>query len=233
LESLSAVPQARPVVRTDGESHWFHSDPEQAWGFYGHRRNLYRATEPHRGFAVLRRWAERMPAGHFVFTSNVDNHFQRAGFADETILECHGSIEHLQCQRFCGGQIWPADSAAVNVDESTFRAREPLPRCRLCDGIARPNVLMFGDGGWLEQRTAEQMRRYRAWLKQVAGKRRVIVECGAGTAVPTVRWECERIGATLIRINVREPEVPSGGIGIPLGARLAIERLDAFLFGAA
>ena len=26
---------------------WFEDDPELAWGFYGHRLNLYRATTPH------------------------------------------------------------------------------------------------------------------------------------------------------------------------------------------
>ena len=29
---------------------WFREDPAFAWGFYGHRRNLYRETQPHAGF---------------------------------------------------------------------------------------------------------------------------------------------------------------------------------------
>ena len=29
---------------------WFSVDAELAWGFYGHRLNLYRATPPHQGF---------------------------------------------------------------------------------------------------------------------------------------------------------------------------------------
>src|SRR3954469_23658296 len=29
---------------------WFDADPHLAWGFYGHRLNLYRATTPHDGF---------------------------------------------------------------------------------------------------------------------------------------------------------------------------------------
>src|SRR5262249_3571954 len=49
--------------------HWFHTDPSLAWGFFGHRLNLYRAAVPHDGFTVLRRWAERMPLGSFVFTN--------------------------------------------------------------------------------------------------------------------------------------------------------------------
>src|SRR5437867_3702542 len=59
---------------------WFRDDPAQAWGFFGHRLNLYRDTAPHAGFQILRRWAESRPAGYFVFTSNVDGHFTRAGF---------------------------------------------------------------------------------------------------------------------------------------------------------
>src|SRR5258707_10426867 len=35
---------------------WFRDDPTLAWGFYGHRLNLYRAATPHPGFAMLRRW---------------------------------------------------------------------------------------------------------------------------------------------------------------------------------
>src|SRR5260370_29347307 len=38
---------------------WFKTDPTLAWGFYGHRLNLYRRTEPHAGFGILRRWSER------------------------------------------------------------------------------------------------------------------------------------------------------------------------------
>jgi NAD-dependent SIR2 family protein deacetylase len=63
---------------------WFASDPELAWGFYGHRLMLYRETEPHGGFAILLRWMSRMPRGGFVYTSNVDGHFQKAGFTRST-----------------------------------------------------------------------------------------------------------------------------------------------------
>src|SRR5437870_12239368 len=42
---------------------WFRDDPAQAWGFFGHRLNLYRDTHPHAGFQILRKWAESRPAG--------------------------------------------------------------------------------------------------------------------------------------------------------------------------
>src|SRR5205814_10284591 len=135
--------------------YWFRHDAEQAWGFYGQRRNLYRATPPHAGFAILRQWCEHASAGYFVFTSNVDGHFQRAGFDESRTVECHGSLEHMQCMRYCTHDIWPAPMDLIDVDEATFRARPPLPNCPRCGGLARPNVLMFGDSEWLEHRTEQ------------------------------------------------------------------------------
>lgn len=208
---------------------WFARDPALAWGFYGHRRNLYRRTAPHGGFALLRQWARACPAGAFVFTSNVDHHFQTAGFAEEQVCEVHGSLEWNQCLAACGAGIFPAESAAVDVDDATFRARPPWPSCPRCGGLARPNVLMFGDGDWLPDRTIAQESRLQSWLQDVG--RVVIVECGAGSAVPTVRRFCEAVAgwkprATLVRINLREPEAPAGHIGLPLGAQDALEQLD-------
>src|SRR6516165_2970142 len=47
--------------RALADPRWFRDDPALAWGFYGHRLGLYRRTRPHRGFRILRRWADCMP----------------------------------------------------------------------------------------------------------------------------------------------------------------------------
>jgi NAD-dependent SIR2 family protein deacetylase len=209
---------------------WFRRDPELAWGFYGHRFNLYRDTVPHAGFGILRRWAEGVSGGSFVFTSNVDGQFQAAGFAEDRIAECHGSISHLQCSVPCGRGIGPAYELEIAVDPETFRAAPPLPRCPECSALARPNVLMFNDWNWVADRTAEQEQRLESWLDSVRGARLAVVELGAGSAVPTVRMTSERVagrpGATLVRINPREPQVPHGHIGISLNALTALQAID-------
>ncbi|MCP5444868.1 MAG: NAD-dependent protein deacetylase [Chromatiaceae bacterium] len=204
---------------------WFERDVNQAWGFFGHRLHLYRSTTPHEGFAILRKWAERKPLGYFIFTSNVDGQFQAAGFDPDRILECHGSIHFLQCVAQADHGIWPAEGIEVQVDESTFRAHDPLPRCPRCDSTARPNILMFGDYGWLENRTAGQEQRYIEWSAAAARGRLAVVELGAGLAVPTVRFHCERTEGELVRINPRDTEVPAGAISIPLGALDALTRI--------
>ena len=212
---------------------WFARDPELAWGFYGHRLGLYRATEPHRGFDVLQRWSESMSYGSFVFTSNVDGHFQQAGFSRDRVIECHGSISHLQCTEPCSNEIWSADGLEMEVDMESFRAVSDLPACPRCGALARPNVLMFGDWHWIPSRTADQERRFSDWLAGAAGPKLVIVELGAGSAVPTVRMTSEQIasrsGATLIRINPREPQVRHGHIGMALNALEALEAIDGRL----
>jgi NAD-dependent SIR2 family protein deacetylase len=209
---------------------WFVEDPARAWGFYGHRLLLYRATRPHAGFARLLAWT-RARRG-FVFTSNVDGHFQAAGFPEDAIVECHGSLARLQCIAACGVGLFPATDIRVRVDLETFRASPPLPTCPRCGALARPNVLMFGDSGWDETHTAAQEARFAKWLAGASMQRLAIVECGAGTAVPTVRLLGERLaarGATLVRINVREPEAPRGEIGLSLGAAAATALIEGAL----
>jgi NAD-dependent SIR2 family protein deacetylase len=83
-------------IETANPAH-FQRDPAFAWGFYGHRTNLYRSTVPNPGFTLLRNWMKRFQLNAFIFTSNVDGQFQKAGFSDEEILEVHGSIHYLQC----------------------------------------------------------------------------------------------------------------------------------------
>jgi NAD-dependent SIR2 family protein deacetylase len=212
---------------------WFASDPAFAWGFYGHRLNLYRAASPHPGFAVLLAWSRRMRHGAFVFTSNVDGQFQKAGFDAERVCEVHGSIHALQCTRDCGAGIFPAHRFEVDVDGEALRAREPLPRCPRCGALARPNVLMFGDWGWDGSETERQEGRLEAWLRATARAPTAVVECGAGPAIPTVRHFCERVaearGTSLVRINVRDSEVGDGHIGLAMGAAEALQAIDEAL----
>lgn len=198
----------------------FVDDPTLAWGFYGHRLELYRKTVPHPGFELLKRWG----ATRRVFTSNVDGQFQRAGF--EHVAEVHGSIHHLQCVEPCTDDIWPAE-IEVEVDPETMRAVGGLPSCRNCGGLARPNILMFGDHSWVADRSQVALDELTAWRRGRRGL--VVVELGAGSAVPTVRRQAELASAAtgaLIRINPREPDVRHGrGVSLPMGAVEALTEL--------
>ena len=210
----------------------FERDPAFGWGFYGHRTNLYRDTVPHEGFEIIRRWIDHKAAPYFVVTSNVDGQFQKAGFADDRILEVHGSIHWLQCSSSCGDAIWP-NNEQIPVDETTMRAGH-IPRCPHCRAVSRPNILMFGDWAWLPQRTYQQEKRFQRFMDEQEDTRIVVIEMGAGTAIPTIRATSERLGwrhtgATVIRINIREPEIETPHIGLACGALEGLTAINAHL----
>lgn len=211
--------------------HAFRERPDMAWGFYGHRLALYRRTQPHRGFEILRNIAERMPQGGFVYTSNVDGQFQKAGFATERVKECHGSIHWLQCLEPCTSALWRAGFDPM-IDEAACRMTSPLPRCPHCDGLARPNIMMFHDWGWIEDRAREQSRGWTRWRAGV--ERLAIIELGAGTHIPSVRMFAVDAAehGFLVRINSREPERPPGirGLSLAAGALTAMEAINDALF---
>jgi NAD-dependent SIR2 family protein deacetylase len=225
---LSFVEMANPE--------WFQRDPRLAWAFYGHRLNLYRNTSPHSGFHTLLELARRKPGGYFVFTSNVDGQFQKAGFDDGRIVECHGSIHWFQCLRECSDLIWDAEGVELNVEEESFKALDPLPKCPKCGKPARPNILMFGDWQWNSRRTDAQSAGLRQWLNRVSEKgwSFAVIETGAGRAVSTVRHTSENIaarcGGTLVRINPRDFDVPGERhVSIPLGALEGISRIGGIV----
>lgn len=209
----------------------FQRDPAFGWGFYGHRLNLYRATEPHAGFGILHDWIDRFGLDCFVVTSNVDGQFQKAGFADNSVLEVHGSIHHLQCLDPCSSSIWD-NNETIPVDLECMRSCR-IPECIHCGGVARPNILMFGDFSWLSERTRRQERNFDEFVTDHRGEPMVVVEMGAGTAIPTIRATSERLGrhcdAAVIRINPREAQIGKPHHSLSLGALEGLREIDSAL----
>jgi len=207
----------------------FLDDPTLAWGFYGHRLRLYRETIPNPGFAILREFARYKEHGAFVYTSNVDGQFQKAGFPDSEVVECHGSIHFLQCQNGCLEHIWPATAFQPEVDQTRCRLLNSPPRCPQCGEIARPNIVMFEDLQWLDRRFREREARLKTWLASI--RHLVVIEIGAGGTIPTVRHYGERQSGFLIRINPREADLPAGcqGVGLALPGLVALSQIQGNL----
>lgn len=122
-----------------------------------------------------------------------------------------------------------------------FRARPtaaaPFPTAPGTGAPARPNVMMFGDGGVVYSRMEAAETEFRAWKESLPADTPVtIVEVGAGTAIYTIRLMAREFASafpnsTLVRINLEAPEVEGvpKGIPIPLGALDALTRIDAII----
>ena len=218
---------------------WFLRDPAFARGFMGARLKAFDNAVPHAGFPILKKWAERQKLGYTIFTSNINNFFQRAGFSSDNIQETHGNAYFLQCvdNHKCIGDIWPLGDYRPTLT-ADLRAEGDLPQCKHCGGLARPNILMFGDWGWLSDRSDAQKenfeRQYEA-VDQASDKKIVVMEIGAGLDVPTVRRFSESFlykapGTTVIRINPHDSKSNTEGlITLPFKALNALQELDSLL----
>ena len=210
----------------------FLEEPELAWGFRSAMIETFRKNQPHPGYAILLKWITNYNLEYFVATSNVDGHFEKAGFAVDKIREIHGSVHYLQCFDQCQ-DIWTNDEI-VPIDEETGKATR-IPMCRHCQKrIARTNTLMFDDPNFIRTRRDAQDDRYQAFLKSIVGKRVLIVEIGAGTAVTTIRATSEALArkyadARLIRINPKNCDVNFPHLGLKMGSLDGLTRIDAAL----
>ena len=146
----------------------------------------------------------------FVLTSNVDGHFIRAGFDESIVEEIHGSINFLQCTRTeCieKKSYWATPVLDMVLDKEGMVKAEEIPRCKECNAVARPNILMFRDSTCVKLRLNEQRDRFDEWVEKVKSKKlkAVVLEIGAGTSVGTVRANSEKFAketnSSIIRVN--------------------------------
>lgn len=73
-----------------------------------------------------------------VVTQNIDNLHQKAGVPDEKVFELHGNMRRVSCLK-CGRRF-PYGDIRVRLD-----AGEEVPVCRECNGMLKPDVVMFGE----------------------------------------------------------------------------------------
>jgi len=209
---------------------WFDIDPKMAWAVYGYIYEIIKNRKVPEGYILLKKFLRSKK--FFIYTTCIDGLFMKAGFPENKIVESNGNIHYLQCVKPCKTEIWKAVNLDVKIDMKTFEALEPLPRCKYCGGIARPNILLFNDIYWVSTRTEFQRMFYRYWLNKVTESKYkfVILELDAGTEPLSPRLQTERIlslyGGRLIRINENNCKVSSReDIGLPMSGEEGLKLL--------
>ena len=115
---------------------FFMKNPEEFYRFY-HDKMLYPGAKPN---AAHKKLAEMEAKGKLkaVITQNIDGLHQMAG--SQRVMELHGSVHRNYCMK-CG----------AFYDARYMKEAEGVPRCRLCGGMIKPDVVLYEEG--LDQRT--------------------------------------------------------------------------------
>ncbi len=108
----------------------FQRDPKLVWDWYAWRREAVKAVRPNPGHYALVEIEKRTT--HFtLITQNVDGLHRMAG--SQNVLELHGNIQRVRCADcYTFTETWDDDS-------------ETVPRCKICGGLLRPDVVWFGE----------------------------------------------------------------------------------------
>jgi len=108
----------------------FARDPKLIWDWYAWRREAIKAVRPNPGHYALVEIEKRV-SQFTLITQNVDGLHRMAGSMN--LLEIHGNIQRVRCAE-CStfAEIWDDDM-------------ESVPRCEVCGGLLRPDVVWFGE----------------------------------------------------------------------------------------
>jgi NAD-dependent deacetylase len=159
-----STPSGIPDFRSEGTGLWSRDEPMEVASLSSFR------TAPERFFRWFRPLAgqiffakpnaahdaladfERAGYGITILTQNIDGLHQKAG--SNHVVEMHGTIRTLTCAQ-CYRQVSAEEHLQSYIEDGN------MPRCRSCDGILKPDVILFGEqlpqSAWQEaQRAARQ-----------------------------------------------------------------------------
>lgn len=185
--------------------------PEITWKYMAQIEHNCRDARPNRAHRAIAE-AERRGIECVVLTQNVDSLHRQAG--SRNLIEIHGTLASLHCPD-CG-----ADYPATDLD-----ALGLPPRCRRCDGVVRPPIVLFGEALPLE--AVEQLQ------DELEAGFDLLFVIGTTAVFPYIVEPVVaalRAGVPVIEINPAETQLsPHVDLRLPLGAAEALGEMAAYL----
>jgi len=144
----SSTPSGIPDFRSPGSGMWERFDPLEVASIYTFRRTPERfyawirpmvttllTAQPNPSHVAL---AELEAGGWLkaIITQNIDNLHQLAGA--RRVLELHGHMREVTC--ISCYRVVPSEEVL-----DAFLSSDQTPRCAVCGGVMKPNVVLFGE----------------------------------------------------------------------------------------
>lgn len=195
-----STPSGIPDFRSPDSGLWTVMDPlavASIWGFHAHPEVFYRwfmplarqirEAQPNRAHLAL---AEMERVGHLqlLLTQNIDGLHQSAG--SQHVVELHGHLRSATCLD-CGER-------AV-LEEAWRQVKDgQVPRCQQCNGLVKPDAILFGEPLDYESLKVAQQAALRCDVLLVAGSS---LEVEPAADLPHL---ARRRGAHIVLVN-RQP----------------------------
>lgn len=176
-------------VALSGET--LRSDPALCWKYLAQLGGACLGAQPnaaHQAIAAL----QAVKPECWVLTQNIDGYHRLAGSPADRLIEIHGELAPLYCQR-CG-----------QTDERLAEhLQQPLPPlCSVCDGVLRPPVTLFGE--MLPAAALERLRR------QLAKGFDLVISVGTSASFPYIAEplvQARRSGGVTMEVNLSQTQV--------------------------
>jgi NAD-dependent deacetylase len=107
-------------------------DPALCWKYLAELGKACLGAEPNAGHFAIAELQRRKPEC-WLLTQNIDGYHRAAGSPPQRLIEIHGELAPLYCQS-CG---------TVDPELAEHLNRPLPPKCRRCDGVLRPPVVLF------------------------------------------------------------------------------------------
>jgi len=143
-----STPSGIPDFRSPGTGLWERADPMEVASIYAFRHKpetfyawirplvtKFLTAKPNPGHIAL----TELEAGGWlkaIITQNIDNLHQRAGARE--VLELHGHMREATCINCY--RVVPSEELL-----NDFLTSDDVPRCAVCDGLMKPNVVLLGE----------------------------------------------------------------------------------------
>ena len=165
---------------------------------------------------------------YFVFTTNVDGQFRKAGFDPARLFEVQGDYAYIQSRSGSDGRRYDATDLFRRMYNSISDCRIPTALVPTAQGGEPMEINIRKDDGFVEdaqwKRQAETFYRF---IARAHESRLVLLELGVGFNTPTIiRYPFEQMvqrfrHTALIRFNKEYPQTQ-----LPLERHLGFTRLD-------
>ena len=145
-----STPSGIPDFRSEGSGLWEKYDPMEVASIYGFKtkpESFYswvtplveklRNAQPNPAHLALAR-LESMGRLRSVITQNIDMLHTKAG--SQRVHEMHGHLREATC--ITCYEIYPAEAL---IDEFLTNDHITVMRCQSCDGVLKPNVILYGE----------------------------------------------------------------------------------------